>query len=253
MNEEATEKYRKAFKVMAEEEFAFKKKKEYTEKRLNNVVKKKEAILKYTVPKYRELYAVARQCGVEEISEFVPSKREQYSLDELHLKKAGMLETGMQANGKSNFEEILEKGVEGWLIGEDADFLAGARKQRSISERVQLSSSVLQNRMAEMAQWADRFANVLVALNTNLLQQIEKGKQILADNGGDITKYSTDDKDVLTACVTLAEALSNAMRITVLNNDGDIPETTMKEIERLEALAKQKIASVDAVPLIEKE
>lgn len=164
-----------------------------------------------------------------------------------------MLETGMKANGKSTFEEILEKDVEGWLIGEDADFLAGARKQRGISERVQLSSSILQERMAEMAQWADRFSNVLVALNTNLLQQIEKGKQILAENGDDISKYSIADKDVLTACVTLAEALSSAMRITVLNNDGDIPETTMKKIERLEALAKQKIASFDAVPLIEKE
>ncbi|WP_028255015.1 hypothetical protein [Veillonella magna] len=228
LDEEARQKYMKAFKRSAEAENALEKKREKLEKRLKNVIRKKEAIIEYTVPEFSEVYGVIQKVNI---------KNTNNTNNNLPILTISDIQ---EINNLNSMSISLTKGVSDMAaLGELLLYGSGAMVKDS--ERY-LSAARSQNRMANVAceqaknmetvldaiiSRADRIANLLVGLNQLFTLSIEEAKRIISNNGTDVQQYNDYDKHVLMTCVNIAKAVADSIKIPVLDKNGKVAKEAL--------------------------
>lgn len=230
IDDKALKKYAKAFEKSEEAELLIKKKAEFTEKRLANVVKKKRAIIQNTLPKFVEVYEKIQKIEIENKT----------LLDEITLKnsiqKLGVL-NAMALSVKKEFSDkelicgILTKGLFGMMELDSQKFLSAANSQVRASNVVYSQAESVAEVYDAICGRADRISKLLMTMNALFVKSIDETARVINSNGLNVRNYTERDKGVLMTCVNIAGAMSDIINVPVVDEKGQICESAVKMIE----------------------
>ena len=230
IDDKALKKYAKAFEKSEEAELLIKKKAEFTEKRLANVVKKKRAIIQNTLPKFVEVYEKIQKIEIENKT----------LIDEIALKnsiqKLGVL-NAMALSVKKEFSDkelicgILTKGLFGMMELDSQKFLSAANSQVRASNVVYSQAQSVAEVYDAICGRADRISKLLMTMNALFIKSIDETAKVINNNGLNVRNYTERDKGVLITCVNIAGAMSDIINVPVIDEQGQICESAVKVIE----------------------
>nr|MBP3598322.1 hypothetical protein [Eubacterium sp.] len=238
MDEKALKKYAKAFEQSEEAELLVKKKAEYTDKRLENVAKKKRAIIKVTVPKFVEVYEKIQRIDLESTScvdeiRYLRSETELKSIDSLAISAK------QEFTDKELICGWLFKGLPKMIEMDSERFLSAAKSQMRVSNVVYSQCQSIAQVYDAIVARADRIADLLVKMNILFTKSIDETKRVIDKNGIDVKDYNEYEKGVLMTCVNIAVALSDIVNVPVVDAKGQLCESAMQMIETGEQYLKK--------------
>lgn len=221
MDDEALEHYYKAFRREAEAKVELAKKKEKLNKRLTNVIKKKAAILEFTVPRFVDVYEVIQKIKITSNAENL------LAISNGELQKIGnitsmSLSIAGDVSAKTALGEALLYGLGGAIKKDSERNLSAARSQSRMSRVVEEQAKSAEVVMDTIIQHADRVSTLMAQLNQLFLQSIEETERTIKNNGTDINNYSEYDKSVLMTCVNMASAVADFIKIPVIDENAQI-------------------------------
>ena len=216
MDEKALKKYAKAFEQYEEAKLLVKKKSEYTDKRLANVVKKKRAIIRNTVPRFVKVYEQIQKIELEK----KPSTSEitlRNSVQNLGVLNAFTLSVKKDFSDKELICGFITKGL-GKLMEMDSErFLSAANSQVRTSNVVYSQAQAIGEAYDAICERADRIAQLLMMMNALFIKSIDETERVISANGLNVRNYSEYDKSVLMTCVNIAGAMSDIIDIPVVD------------------------------------
>lgn len=230
MDERALKKYAKAFERNEEAELLVRKKAEFADKRLENVAKKKRAIVKNTIPKFIDVYGKIQTIELEKktsVNEIVVRNT---------IKKLAVLDA-ISISIKKDFTDkelvcgLITKGL-GKLMEMDSErFLSAANNTMRAANVAYSQSESIGAVYDAIVMRADRIANLLMGMNALFLRSINETANTIEKNGLDVKSYSEYDKSVLMTCVNIAAAMSDIIDIPVVNENGQICESAVEMLD----------------------
>lgn len=230
MDAEATAKYAKAFTRECEAQQLVAQKRSLADKRMENVAKKKRAIIGSTLPMFAEVYGQIQKVNIQG-----DDKRFEmiaYS----NAEKSGILQSvDIVAKKEFTSKELvigtMFKGITGMMIEDSKRNLSAARSQLSASNVVYSQAKSIAEVYDAIIGQADRIANLLVNMNILFLGVISETKKIIEKNGINIKKYSEKEKTTLVLCVNFAVAMTKLIDIPVLDENGEIASAAVEMIQ----------------------
>lgn len=238
LDDKALKKYAKAFERSEEAELLVKKKAEYTEKRLGNVVKKKRAIIQSTVPKFVKVYEQIQKIEIENkalVNEITMKN---------NIQKLGILNS-MSISLKKDFSDkelicgCLTKGLFNMIEVESEKFLSAANSQVRASNVVYSQAESVVEIYNAICERADRISKLLMTMNLLFVKSIDEAEKVMNTNGLNVRNYSERDKGVLMTCVNIAGAISDIIDVPVINEQGQICESAIEMIKTGEQYLNQ--------------
>lgn len=224
LDEKALEKYAKAFEKSEEAELMIRNKAQFTDKRLQNVAKKKRAIVQNTVPKFVEVYGQIQKIEIEN----------KFNWDELtirnNVQKLAIYHS-ITISEKKNFSDkelvcgLITKGIGKMMVIESERYLSAANNQMRAADVLYSQSESIVEVYDAIIQRADRIANLLMGMNALFIRSINETEKTIEKNGLNVKNYTEYDKGILMTCVNIASAMSDLIDIPVVNEKGEIVET----------------------------
>lgn len=219
IDEKAINKYSKAFSRQEEAAQLLKSKEEYVDKRLANVAKKKRAIINDTVPKFVDVYSKIQKVEVSLKSQ---STELAFPINENELSKID----SMAMSCKKEFTD--KELVCGWfimglgtMIRKDSErSLSAASNQLRAANVVYSQAESVAAVYDAIVERADRIAKLLMAMNALFIKAIQETDNVIGKNGLDVRNYDEFDKGVLMTCVNIAGAMSDLIKVPVVDEDG---------------------------------
>ncbi|MDE6834015.1 MAG: hypothetical protein K2J39_07220 [Ruminococcus sp.] len=230
MDAEATAKYSKAFTREYEAQQLVAQKRNLADKRLENVAKKKKAIINSSLPMFVEVYGQIQKINIQQKDrnfEMIPFS---------DAEKSGMLQS-ISVVAKKDFTDkelitgIIFKGFSGMMVEDSKRNLSAARSQLSASNAVYSQAMSIAEVYDAITERSDRIARLLMNMNAMFIGIISESEKIIGNNGLDIRKYSEHDKTVLMMCVNFAVAITKLLDIPVLDENGEIAQKAVEMIQ----------------------
>lgn len=242
IDEDALDKYAKAFEKSEEAKLMIHKKMEYMNKRVFNVVKRKRAILEYSYPKFMEVYSKIQKVDIQKTNK---------SMNYLGINTESLYSRidNMTIILKKDFssEELIcglfTKGFNGMMIKDSERFLSAANTQLSIANVAYSQAVSICTVYDGIILRADKISHLLMNLNALFLKSICKTDEIITKNGVDIKNYSDFEEGILMTCVNIAVAITDIIKEPLVDEKGKIYETSADTI-RAGELFMEKITNL---------
>lgn len=230
IDEKALKKYAKAFEKSEEAGLLVKKKVEFTEKRLGNVVKKKRAIIQNTLPKFIEVYKQIQKIEIENKA-LVNEIALKNSVQKLGILNAMSMSVKKEFSDKELICGIVTKGLFGMIELDSQKFLSAANSQARASNVVYSQAQSVAEVYDAICGRADRISKLLMTMNALFIKSIDETAKVINNNGLNVRNYTERDKGVLITCVNIAGAMSDIINVPVIDEQGQICESAVKVIE----------------------
>ncbi|NFF82263.1 hypothetical protein FC764_13640 [Clostridium botulinum] len=229
MDEKALERYAKAFEQSKKAELIVRNKEEYADKRLMNVVKKKRAIMKNTVPKFVEVYSQIQKI---DLGDNVDTNEIAIhdNMGKLSIRNALSILNKKEFTDKALICGLLTKGLGNIMVMDSERFLSAANNQMREANVVYSQSESICTVYDAIIARADRIAKLLVGMNVLFIRSIEETKRTIDKNGLNVNNYSDYDKGVLMIGVNIAAAMADIINVPVVTSEGDISAAAMETI-----------------------
>lgn len=237
-DEQALQKYSRAFEKSQEAELLVKAKAEYTDMRLMNVAKKKRAIIQYTVPRFVEVYSkIQKICLDNKNSDNEIIIRN--SVQNLSTLNTMTLSAKKEFTDKELVCGYLTKGIGGLIRIESERNLSAARNQMRAANVIYSQAKSISEVYDAIVGRADRISNLLMAMNMLFIKSINETDKTIKINGLDVKKYNDYDKGVLMTCVNMASAMSDIVNIPVVDENGKMCESAIQMIQTGESYVEK--------------
>lgn len=245
MDERSLKKYARAFEKNEVARQMVVEKEELLDKRLMNVIKKKKAIVNYSVPKFVEVYGKIQKLEIQ-ISEDLPV------LFKNLPENQNQVVSGLVMSYQKEFTNTelvcglvnpFAGGIGGMIIKDSERFASAANNQMSAANLVYSQAETICATYDAIIERANRLAELLTQFNFLFLKVIENADIIIETKGLNIKNYSKKEKMVLMTCVNFAAAIADLFHVPVITKEGTLTEVSQKAIECGESylLKMQKI------------
>lgn len=254
MDEEALNKYGRAFEKAEEAALMVRKKAALTDRRLGNVVKKKKAIIQKTLPKFVQVYHRIQKIELEiksnrndlkwidqnenmkTVKALTVSKKVEFTDKELlcgmikDTLGCGVLGVALSISSTGLGLFGLATGIGSSMKKDSERYVSAARRQMSAANVVASQAESIVAFYDAVIARADRISGLLVAFNLLFNQSIKETNRVIDQNGLDVRHYSSADQGVLMTCVNIAAAIADIIDVPVINAEGEICEEAMEMI-----------------------
>lgn len=226
MDDAARAKYAKAFTKEAEAQQIVEQKKMYADKRLENVAKKKRAIINVSLPMFAKVYEQIQKVNIEHKDTNVDF------LGYSEMRKLNILDT-TDIISKKEFSDkelvlgIAFKGISGMMIEDSKRNLSAANSQMSAANVVYSQAKSISALYDAIAERANRIAKLLASMNALFIGSISETEDTINRNGLDVRNYSERDKTTLMMCVNIAVAMTDLLKIPVVDENGQITQAAV--------------------------
>lgn len=229
MDEEAKAKYAKAFTKECEAQRMVELKKEYADKRLENVAKKKKAVINVSLPMFVDIYKQIQQVNI------IPKER---TFDIIKISDAqgnsiiqhADIISKKEFTGKELILGTIFKGIPGMIVEDSKRNLSAARSQMRAANVVEAQAQSLAEFYDALSERADRISGLIANMNAMFIGSLSEVEKILTKNGTVVSNYSEYEKGVITICVNMAVAMTKIIDIPVLDDEGRIAEAACEMI-----------------------
>lgn len=224
MDERALSKYAKAFEKSAEAARMVHEKEKLADKRLNNVVRKKRAVIENSFPLFAEVYEVIQKVILKDSAN---------AYHDLTIWKEGELAqvNSMALSVRKDFTDkelvcgVLTKGIGGMMIKQSEAYLSAANNQMRAANVASSQAESICLVYDALIEKADRVANVIAQLNTLFVKSIKETQRVIQMNeesNRSYHEYSVFDKEVLVNCANFAKGMSEVVKVPVITEKGEI-------------------------------
>lgn len=226
LDEQAKAKYAKAFTKEAEADRLVTQKKFYTDKRVENVVKKKRAIIDVSIPMFVNVYEQIQKINIERKDE------KNNAIECTWLQKQNFL-TAISIIPKKDFTEkelvlgSIIKGIPAMWVEESKRNLSAARSQMSAANVAYSQAKSMADLYDAISLRADRIAKLLSHMNALFIDSIIETGKTIERNGFDIKNYNESEKATVMMCVNIAVAMTKLIDIPVIDENGNITEAAI--------------------------
>ena len=234
MDAEAIAKYGKAFTREYEAEQLVQQKRNFADKRLENVAKKKSAVITASLPMFVDVYGKIQKINIQQ-------KTDRFEIAEISdAEKIGTLQsigvvTKKEFTNKELIVGTMFKGIPGMIVEDSKRNLSAARSQLSAANAVYSQAQSIAEVYDAIIGRADRIAKLLMNMNALFIGVITESQRLIEKNGLDIRNYSEKEKSTLVLCVNFAVAMTKLLDIPVLDENGKIAQAAVEMIENGEA------------------
>ena len=233
MDAQALAKRSKAFTKEAEARDLVYQKRSTAEKKMQNVAKKKRAIIESTLPRFVEVYQ-----KIQKIDLTISDKNELAVYNQFQKSNAiQAMQVVIQkplTDGQLITEYIF-KGIGGMMIADSKRNLSAAKSQLS-------AANVVYSQAQSVAEVYDAIigrASLLMRMNALFLVSIFETEKVITQNGTNAKAYNQQDMGILMTCVNLAGAMSEIINIPVLDENGELCKAAVEMIQTGEAYIEQ--------------
>ena len=250
MEEEAEEKRLEAIAREAEGWLLQKQEADRMQRRLNNIVRKRQAIMEYTLPRFVKVYgkiqtvlyeslppAVIHTTDLARIGDLPVSAIESYeglSSNELastwllegpvNFAAGGGLEIGAAAIGATGGIAFLTLGVGASMKKDSERALIAAGRQMRAANAVYAQAESHAQICRAICQFADRIAEITAAMNLLFTRAIAACDQLIQEKGTEKYAYTDEDVNILMTCANLAGAVCTILTVPIMDSQGKIAE-----------------------------
>lgn len=236
MEEEAEEKRLEAIAREAEGWLLQKQEADRMQRRLNNIVRKRQAIMEYTLPRFVKVYgkiqtvlyeslppAVIHTTDLARIGDLPVSAIESYEgLSSNELASTWLLE------GPVNFVAggiaFLTLGVGASMKKDSERALIAAGRQMRAANAVYAQAESHAQICRAICQFADRIAEITAAMNLLFTRAIAACDQLIQEKGTEKYAYTDEDVNILMTCANLAGAVCTILTVPIMDSQGKIAE-----------------------------
>ena len=236
MEEEAEEKRLEAIAREAEGWLLQKQEADRMQRRLNNIVRKRQAIMEYTLPRFVKVYgkiqtvlyeslppAVIHTTDLARIGDLPVSAIESYEgLSSNELASTWLLE------GPVNFAAggiaFLTLGVGASMKKDSERALIAAGRQMRAANAVYAQAESHAQICRAICQFADRIAEITAAMNLLFTRAIAACDQLIQEKGTEKYAYTDEDVNILMTCANLAGAVCTILTVPIMDSQGKIAE-----------------------------
>lgn len=230
MDEEAVAKYSKAFTRECEAHQLVSQKRQRADRRMENVAKKKRAIISSTLPMFADVYGKIQKVNIQQ-------KNRQFEMIAYSdAEKIGLLQS-MEIVSKKEFTSkelvvgTILKGIPGMVLEDSKRNLSAARSQLSAANVAYSQAQSIAEVYDAIISRSDRIAKLLMNMNALFVGSISETQRVIEKNGFDVCNYSEHDKTVLMLCVDFAVAMTRLLDIPILDEDGEIAKAAVEMIQ----------------------
>ena len=205
MEEEAEEKRLEAIAREAEGWLLQKQEADRMQRRLNNIVRKRQAIMEYTLPRFVKVYGKIQTVLYESLPPAVIHTTDLARIGDLPVSAIESYE-GLSSN------ELAST----WLLEGPVNFAAGggleigaaaAGRQMRAANAVYAQAESHAQICRAICQFADRIAEITAAMNLLFTRAIAACDQLIQEKGTEKYAYTDEDVNILMTCANLAGAV----------------------------------------------
>ena len=224
MDAQALAKRSKAFTKEAEARDLVYQKRSTAEKKMQNVAKKKRAIIESTLPRFVEVYQ-----KIQKIDLTISDKNELAVYNQFQ-----------KSNAIQAMQVVIQKPLtDGQLITESKRNLSAAKSQLSAANVVYSQAQSVAEVYDAIIGRAERIASLLMRMNALFLGSVFETEKVITQNGTNAKAYNQQDMGILMTCVNLAGAMSEIINIPVLDENGELCKAAVEMIQTGEAYIEQ--------------
>lgn len=230
MDAQAIAKYGKAFTKECEAQQLVEQKKQLADKRLENVAKKKRAIINSSLPMFIAVYEQIQKIDIE-------SKDRQFEMIQYSDIERNSILDSVEIVTKKEFtsqELILGtflKGIDGMAVEDSKRNLSAARSQMRVANVAYSQAQSIAEVYDAVIGRSDRIAKLLMSMNALFIEIISQTEKIISVNGTDVKNYSEKDKSVMMMCVNFAVALTQLLDIPILDENSGMTDAAVEMIQ----------------------
>ena len=232
MDAQALAKRSKAFTKEAEARDLVYQKRSTAEKKMQNVAKKKRAIIESTLPRFVEVYQ-----KIQKIDLTISDKNELAVYNQ--FQKSNAIQAMQVVIQKPLTDGQLIKGIGGMMIADSKRNLSAAKSQLSAANVVYSQAQSVAEVYDAIIGRAERIASLLMRMNALFLGSIFETEKVITQNGTNAKAYNQQDMGILMTCVNLAGAMSEIINIPVLDENGELCKAAVEMIQTGEAYIEQ--------------
>lgn len=229
MDAQAAKKYSKAFTRECEAHQLVSKKRNHADKRMENVAKKKRAIINSSLPMFVEVYEQIQKVNVQVRNREFDIVR--YNDTEWnHMLQSVNIVTKKEFTNRELVLGIMLKSFSGMVVEDSKRNLSAASSQLSAANVVYSQAESIAEFYDVIIARSDRIAALLMGMNALFMGVITETKEIIFKNGMDVAMYSEKEKTTLMLCVNFAVAMTKLLDIPILDEDGRIADAAIEMI-----------------------
>lgn len=230
MDEKAAKKYSKAFTRECEAHKLVSQKRNLADKRLENVAKKKRAIINASLPMFVEIYEQIQKVNVQ--SRDTKFEMECCSDAEWnHTLQSVDIVTKKEFTNQELIVGIFLKSFSGMVVEDSKRNLSAANSQVRAANVVYSQAQSIAEVYDAIIARSDRVAALLMGMNALFMGILSQTQEIISANGTDVGKYSEKEKTTLMLCVNFAVAMTKLLDIPILDENGRIAEAAVEMIQ----------------------
>ena len=233
MDEKSLKKYAQAFEKNEKAKMMVEEKAQFLDKRLQNVAKKKQAIIKNSIPRFVEVYGQIQKLEIEinnQKSDLLINLPEEMKLAASNLTIVYQKPMSTQEM-VVNFIRPFTGGLRGMMVADSEHFASAARGQLSQANVNYSQAESICALYDAIIERADRLSNLLAAFNFLFLRVIQTSEKVIEKNGINVRLYTKEDKSVLMTCVNFAAAIADIMKVPVLSEEGQLLDAGLEAIQ----------------------
>lgn len=236
MEEEAEEKRLEAIAREAEGWLLQKQEADRMQRRLNNIVRKRQAIMEYTLPRFVKVYGKIQTVLYESLPPAVIHTTDLARIGDLPVSAIESYE-GLSSNelastwllvGPVNFAAggiaFLTLGVGASMKKDSERALIAAGRQMRAANAVYAQAESHAQICRAICQFADRIAEITAAMNLLFTRAIAACDQLIQEKGTEKYAYTDEDVNILMTCANLAGAVCTILTVPIMDSQGKIAE-----------------------------
>ena len=234
IDEKALKKYAKAYEKSEEAKLLVKNKSEKTDKRINNVVRKKTAIKEYTIPRFAEVFKIIRELEIDNRAD------ENLTHNQNALSRITKLNNltdsiKLSLTDKEYICGTIFRGLGGTMVKDSERFLSAANQQNSFANVQYSQAENLVEVLDAIEKRADRISKVLSGFNYLLTNILDEAENIISVKGRCFDLYTDKDMEILLTCENIAAGLADIFDVPIIDENGNISETAKDMIINADA------------------
>lgn len=196
IDEKALKKYGQAFEKSKKAEAMVKEKKEYADKRLQNIVKKKRTIIERTYPLFAEVYQDIKKINIKRKNEITESIGG-IKIDREEIFHQMTLASKIEFTDKELIFGVLQNGIFKMMVKDSERMLSAASSQKRMANVEYSNAENICTIYDGIISKADNYATLLKNINFLFLKIISMTKELIEKNGYNVKRYSKFEESVL--------------------------------------------------------
>lgn len=229
LDAKALKKRRQAANLEFEGQEMVRKRREFCEKRLQNVVKKKQSIVKVTLQKFIDIYSTIEKILVErkELPKILTIPENLTMFEKLPMVVQQPLSDTECLVGL-----ISPITMSYYMIKDSERELSAARSQLRAANLSYEQSKSKNSFFDAVIERADKLAVVLSGFNFLVINLVEKSSLLIEKNGSDKDNYSQQEIEVLKTLVNAVCGMIDVVNVPVFEKEGKISEAAFEMLDK---------------------